>query len=283
MNLKEHMKDFNRRWNITYESSFEEEFKKFHTRLIDIIYIEYGTFPTTIDDVLREDDKEKICRAIGVSRQKGITPLFENSYQPENIYFLLELITRREISFGVRENFSGVIFNKKIFAAKIKEAIDLSDLDITVFLNEEYELTIYPAGEEKFDEELVNETLSFLDAESDARFKEALHFYKDNQYIESAEKLRKTLETFLQVKLSNNKGLKENIKTNSKNNNTLGTILKQANSDKQIRNIIRQVFGYLDQYFNENTKHNSEDLDEAEIEYLIYQTGVLLRYIEKVM
>ena len=36
MNIKEHKKDFNRRWNITSSDSPEEAFKEFKQRIINI-------------------------------------------------------------------------------------------------------------------------------------------------------------------------------------------------------------------------------------------------------
>jgi len=50
-----------------------------------------------------------------------------------------------------------------------------------------------------------------------------------------------------------------------------------------IRNIIFQIFKLLDRYFNENSKHQDGAINEAENEYLIYQTGLLLRYVDKVV
>lgn len=57
--------------------------------------------------------------------------------------------------------------------------------------------------------------------------------------------------------------------------------LKSDGRDPQVRNVIFQVFSYLDQYFNENSKHKDGDIDSAENEYLIYQIGLLMRYLDK--
>ena len=57
------------------------------------------------------------------------------------------------------------------------------------------------------------------------------------------------------------------------------TKLKSDKRDAQVRNIIGSIFNYLDQYFNENSKHNDGDIDDAENEFLIYQTGLLMRYL----
>lgn len=47
-----------------------------------------------------------------------------------------------------------------------------------------------------------------------------------------------------------------------------------------MRNIIFQNFNFIDKYFNENSKHNDGDLQNFDNEFVIYQTGLLMRYIE---
>jgi len=47
--------------------------------------------------------------------------------------------------------------------------------------------------------------------------------------------------------------------------------------------VIFQIFSYLDQYFNENSKHQDGDIDEIENEFLVYQTGLLMRCLNRVI
>ena len=49
------------------------------------------------------------------------------------------------------------------------------------------------------------------------------------------------------------------------------------------RNIIFGTFNYLDKYFNENSKHGDGNINEPENEFLIYQVGLFMRYIDKVI
>jgi hypothetical protein len=74
--------------------------------------------------------------------------------------------------------------------------------------------------------------------------------------------------------LQNSKGLNANI-------GELQLKLKADGRASEIRNIIFQIFNYLDSFYNEHSKHNDGDINEEENEYLIYQTGVLMRYIDK--
>jgi len=135
------------------------------------------------------------------------------------------------------------------------------------------EVILYPKGEKELDNELVNFPLSFLDKDSGAHFVQALKFFQSKNFIKSAESLRRSLEEFLKKKLNNTKGLDANITELQKK-------LKSDGRDAQVRNIIGSIFNYLDQYFNDNSKHNDGDINNTENEFLIYQTGLLMRYIE---
>lgn len=78
----------------------------------------------------------------------------------------------------------------------------------------------------------------------------------------------------MKFKLNNGKGLDASISELQKK-------LKEDKRDPQLRNIIFATLNYLDTYFNENSKHKDGDIDESENEYLIYQIGVLMRYVNK--
>lgn len=123
---------------------------------------------------------------------------------------------------------------------------------------------------------MVNLPLSFLNKESTDHFVQALQFYQTKKHVKSAESLRRSLEEFLRNKLQNFKGLSANIKE-------LQTKLKVDGRDAQVKNIIGSIFKYLDQYFNKNSKHNDGDIDDSENEFLIYQVGLLMRYLNNVM
>ncbi|MBC6415943.1 MAG: hypothetical protein GDA46_06090 [Bdellovibrionales bacterium] len=118
---------------------------------------------------------------------------------------------------------------------------------------------------------MVNKALSFLNKNSNKHFEEALKFYENKTTIKSAESLRRSLEEFLRHKLKNQKELQENIETLQKK--------IKNNSNVEVRNIIIQIFKYLDKYFNEQSKHNDDNIKDSENEFLIYQTGLLMRYI----
>jgi hypothetical protein len=273
VDLKKKIQEINKRWNITDDSSYKEEFKKFKTRVINIF--------SNIDDYITREGIARFCQILGVPEHwedpniLGIEPKYSrniiNALNKENdekkFYFLLEIIFI--LPFSNRGDCSN-------FLRKLKEAIELSNINLAITAKND-EIILYPRGEKELDEKLIDKVLSFLNTDSQKHFIEALRSYEKGtpqDAIKSAESLRRCLEEFLRLKLTNSKGLNANIIE-------LQVQLKKDGRDPIMRNIIFKTLSYLDSYFNENSKHKDGDIDEAENEFLIYQIGVLMRYINK--
>ena len=180
----------------------------------------------------------------------------------KEFYRKLEII----LSFDVKEEYAAI---KPLLIDEIKKVIKTSGLNVAMRQSKKG-VFFYPKGEKKLDDELVNKTLSFLDASSDQHFKEALRYYEDNKPVKSAESLRRCLEEFSRYKFGKDKVL-QNILQDLKKHNP-----------PEIQKIISTTFNYLDKYFNEYSKHRDGNIKEHENEFLIYQTGLLLRYINSV-
>ena len=282
MNTKEHNKDFNRRWNIpSSEVTPEEAFNKFKQRILNIfnsVKIRFGQslWLIGIDSIITDESALDFCQSYSISekldsscRKITIIDRLINENDEKEFYRLIERVVFLKIKKGwVRDREV-----KQFLIKKVKEAVEISDINVAV-KESNGGIMLYPKGEEKLDEELVNKSLSFLNKESNKHFEEALKLYQKKEPIKSAESLRRSLEEFLRYKLKNTAGLKNNISTLQKN-------LKN-NSASETRNIIVQVFNYLDKYFNEHSKHGDGNINEPENEFLIYQTGLLMRYINKV-
>ena len=269
MDIKKKIKDFNKRWKIQENINFEEEFFKFKIRVINILKY--------IDSCVTEKGISLFCNVLGIREiwksslygydeySSNIIDSLEKENNPVEFYRLLELIFCLPFKS---------LNTKETLANNLAEVIDFSDINLAISIKDGGEIILYPAGERELDQKLVDEVLTFLNEESQKHFIEALKYYKNRSYVKSAESLRRALEEFLRFKFKNKKGLKKNIEE-------MRVILKVNNRDPLIRNIIFQVFSYLDQYFNENSKHKDGDIDKPESEYLIYQTGTLMRFIEK--
>lgn len=161
---------------------------------------------------------------------------------------------------------------KSILINKVVKAVEMSDVNVAITQSENG-IVLYPKGEKILDEELVNKTLSFLPKDSNEHFEKSLKFYRNKDFKDSAERLRQSIEEFLRYKLENKESFEKNIKI-------LGEKLKNNETQNEIKNIIFKTFDYLSKCFNKHSKHGN-NIDELENEFLIYQTGLLLRYINK--
>lgn len=276
MNLKNRMENFNKRWNIEYNESPEVAFSKFKIRALNVLQ--------DVNSHLTEKSISDFCLFYGIQEvwesdhfgdrtwNNNVTLRLEYENNPIEFYKLLEIIFSLDIkgTIGHDRQYS---YSKEILLGKMIEAVNYSSVDVSVVVKSN-EILFYPKGEEILDQKLVNLPLSFLSKESGEHFVQALQFYQDKKHVKSAESLRRSLEEFLRFKMKNQKGLKANIDDLSKK-------LKNDRKDSQVKNIITQTFGILDQYFNENSKHNDGDIDDSENEFLIYQSGVLMGYINK--
>lgn len=270
------MEDFNKRWGIIEETDYEEEFKKFKTRVLTIF--------REIDNHVEEKVVEDFCNRLGVQVNwnydsfnyknygENIINILSTIKEEKKFYFVLELVLNLPIQtlMGYSQNEE---YSRNILVRNFFKILDYSKVNLKAIIEGE-NVVLYPAGDKTLDIELVDNTLNFLNKEAKKHFVEALKFYQDKKYIKSAEDLRRSMEEFLRNKLKNTKGLNANI-------TELQTKIKADGRDAQVRNIIQSTFGYLDQYFNENSKHNDGDIDDSENEFLIYQTGLLMRYIKR--
>ena len=276
MDFKEKMKNFNRRWNITTSDSPEEAFNKFKKRVL--------TAFQHVEDQLTSKSVTRFCQYYAIEEKWAniaSTRLSENIInhlkQQNTIPKLCEAI-ELILSLGFKDYQdyqTSIRYNYRSETIQaIKESIELSDVNIALKKQTNGGVILCPKGEEKLDEELVNKTLSFLNENSNKHFEDALKFYQNKNPIKSAESLRRTLEEFLRYKLKNNTGLKDNITNLQKK-------LKN-NGKSELRNVIFQTFNYLDKYFNEHSKHNDSNIKEPENDFLIYQIGLLMRYINQI-
>ena len=278
MDPKEQKKNFNKRWNITTSVSAEEAFRNFKQRILNVFrHIENrltGESITKFCQIYSIDEQWKYIESTRLS--ENIVNQIKKENDPIEIYRAIEIILSLTFKDYMDYESRRTVNDRSKTVRNIKEAIEMSDVNVTMTESSDGQITLYPKGEEKLDEKLVNKTFLFLNIKSNTHFEEALKFYKNNNPVKSAESLRRALEEFLRYKLKNDKGLKANI-------DFLQKTLEEKNIKKIIRNIIFQTFDCLDKYFNENSKHKDGNIDEVENEFLIYQTGLLLRYINSIV
>lgn len=277
MDLKERMKKFNQRWNITWNlKSHQDELKLFKTRVTNI-------FSDKIDECVSTKSKNLLCQYFGLSSDDSyvMNRYFKNLNDEIEVFKFLEALFSIEFHPARFSQIDGKFPTqekiKEFYFYKLVDAVSFSNLNLSISMTwKGWEVIIYPKWEELLDEILVNNVLGFLSWITNEHFQSALNFHLAKDWIKVWESIRRTLEEFLREKFSNKKGLKANI-------TELASFLKWANVPSQTKNIIGQTFSYLDDYFNDHTKHNDWNLDEYDAEFLIYQAWLLMRYISKVI
>jgi len=257
--------DFLQRWDIKSEIDPNVEFNKLKIRIKNAL-------GEVEDNIYGLNITREYCNVLGIEYKNDdmwcvYKSLFIGISDEKKFLYRLETLFSFDFIFSQE---------KTKLIELIKKAFGYSELNISV-LDRAGRIYFYPKGEKTLDLEMVEKSLSFFNESSNEHFINALTLYQQHSSqnrIKSAESLRRALEEFLKFKLKNNKGLKENI-------SELLKILKSDGRDPFVRNIVGQTFTLLDNYFNENSKHNDGDINESENEFLIYQTGLLCRYINK--
>lgn len=133
---------------------------------------------------------------------------------------------------------------------------------------------IFPKGAKELDDALVSEPLFWLKAYPVAcrTYTTALKQYADGIYIRDvADNLRKALETFLQEFLGNAKNLESN-------KNEICKYLGQQGVDSGISGLFQPLINAYKNINDRIAKHN-DHVDEKLLEFLLYQTGVLIRMV----
>lgn len=133
---------------------------------------------------------------------------------------------------------------------------------------------IIPKGAKEFDQALVVDVLEWLKQFPTAQkpYIAALRqYYDNNEPRDIADNLRKSLEGFLQDYLTNKKNFDNNI-------NEIGLSLKDAGVNEEIRNMVTTLSRYYNNLNNKTAKHHDK-VEKTDVEFLLYQTGVFMRYL----
>lgn len=257
------MDEFNKRWNIDVSP---EEGQRQLTNRLKIIFPNIRVY---------RDEDETIAFILGrpVGRVASTNQYDGSTYVRcadliDSASSAADLARVIEVLLAVIPDFS----NRGEAAA---ELINDSEQGIAMKLVKKQWLT-FPAGEKMLDEEAVNRPLSFLEGDPLDEYTKALMHYSKGKWEESAEKTRRALEEFLRQKTGTRKGLDQLI-------TLVATRLKASGEiPEHLRNTINNILRALDKNYNESSKHHSKTYGETEVEFLIYQTGLLMRLLSKI-
>lgn len=163
---------------------------------------------------------------------------------------------------------------------KQKELLDLLDEAFNesrlryAILQDDNEFYVFPKGAKELDNALISEPLEWLKDYPNTRktYIIALRQYSEGIYIrDMADNLRKALETFLQEFLSN----KKNLETNK---NEICRYLGSQGIDAGVTGLFQPLINAYKNINDRIVKHN-DAIDEKLLEFLLYQTGVLIRMV----
>ena len=163
--------------------------------------------------------------------------------------------------------------HRKMLIEVLGEFLDDVNIPFEILWDEEGGF-VFPKGAKEFDDALVSEPLEWLKEYPQAHktYCIALKQYSDGIYIRDvADNLRKTLETFLQEFLGNSK----NLETNK---NDICKYLGEQGVDAGILGLYQPLINAYKNINDRIAKHN-DAVDQKLLEFLLYQTGVLIRMV----
>ena len=281
---KNQIQNFYKRWNIEYDQ--EKRISDFKNRVLYTI----DNFVVPFFDKINDDGwLLRYFKSIGIYVSRDIFKSYD--YNKDNGYrFIFNEHLNHKINNGKIEEiifYFQMLFNfmpdiknynqnksfKEILYLELKENIDLSLLDIEIKKIKD-KFIIYPAGVKLLDKSVVDDVIAYLDSYPGAQkhFISALQKHQEHKYERNLiDDLRFSLELLLRNILNNRKSLEKQI-------NTLGEYLKNKNISVEINNMFMYLINCYKDYQNEHAKHGDK-INEAEIEFMIYLTGTIMRFL----
>ena len=164
---------------------------------------------------------------------------------------------------------------KELIIGFIIKSLEELNISFEIFSDEDGYF-IFPKGIKEFDDKLVSEVLDWLKdfPLTEKAWIKALRQYSDGEpqdASDTADKLRKALETIMKEFFKNEKSLENN-------KSTCGGYLKCQGVSKDLCNNFETLLQSYSLFMNENAKHNDKT-QPVILEYLLYQTGNIIRLL----
>jgi len=261
--------------NLGVSVTNEEREVKFCANIFDVL-------SAYDNDALSVGTAISICRRIGITiASLGVSLkypiragdflrdiLFQKNYRNERIPLeIKELLTCLSIIL-TEEHF----IENNTLKVWVEEALEAWKLPYVLC-----DGIIIPKGVKEFDKALVCDVAMWLKKypATQKPYLNALQQYYDNaEPRDIADNLRKSLEAFLQEFLGNKKNLDKNI-------SVVGTYLKENGINEEVRKMFTTLISHYKSLNDKTAKHH-DDTDKNSVEFLLYQTGVFMRYLLKI-
>lgn len=263
--------DYRERLGIGFAD--QDKASYFMVKIFNILDADSTTLRTQID----ENEYFIFCNMTGTPMQHGslygdglklITDVLHRNSKtlPQFLAYYIAFIncqTDNKYKKLTRENYKNIACNM------LDEAHIPFDL-----LEDKDGYFVFPKGAKELDDALVSQPLEWLRDYPSAHktFVTALKQYSDGIYIRDvADNLRKALEAFLQEFLGNEK----NLETNK---NEICKYLGSQGVDAGISGLFQPLLNAYKNINDRIAKHN-DAVDKKLLEFLPYQTGVLIRMV----
>ena len=254
----------------------DQKFKTLFVRVFNIL----RSFEDTVYGSLDVHSYIEFCNTTGIELDPR---LINDNYDFERFHFCLEALYRHDSTLSVFLAYyvafmnsvpkSGLKVNRENYKNILVKALD--DVHLSFDLLEENEqFFIFPKGAPELDDALVSEPLDWLSDYPQAHktFIIALKQYSEGVYIRDvADNLRKALEAFLQEFLENDKNLENN-------KNEICRYLGSQGVDAGISGLFQPLINAYKNINDRIVKHN-DAVDAKLLEFLLYQTGLLIRMV----
>lgn len=273
--FKDKLTGFYKRWNI--ELSDDEKWQEFKNRILNTYEKNLGYIFLSKSEI-----EDEFYNILGIHRTKtsgymSFDNIFDKTIADSATYqFFKSQSNVKKILLGI-EAISWMKSipntNKKKFISDVENSIKISSVPLQIKLNKD-EIIFYPLGAKLLDDKLINDNLDWLQEypKSYELFKKSLNEIDvEGKERNVVDNLRLSLELLLKQKFKNEKSL-ENQK------GSLGSFLKENNISNEISNLFMTVTDYYSKFQNNNAKH-SDNVNRNEIEFILYLTGTIMRFL----
>lgn len=258
--------------------SDELKFRYFKTKLFNILY---GVRSDTYSGCLDFEEYFCFCNLTGTELDHRFTADYNSAKRLSHCINVLEKHTSYLTEFlpycmafinSVKTEKYGN-WKRENFVNVVTDMMEESHIPYEL-IEENGEYFVFPKGAPEFDVALVSEPLEWLKAYPVAHrtYVTALKQYADGIYVRDvADNLRKALEAFLQEFLGNSK----NLETNK---NEICKYLGEQSVDAGITGLFQPLINAYKNINDRIAKHN-DAVDKKLLEFILYQTGVLIRLV----
>lgn len=230
-----------------------------------------------------EQDEMNFCNEIGCASLCNSDSVFnmldlDTPVGLKRSWLYLEKHTDDALDFlahmiALINTYGGKKGDRDIILNTVKRALDESHISYDIF-QEGKKYFIFPKGAKELDDALVSEPLEWLKDYPNAQktYIIALKQYSEGIYIRDvADNLRKALEAFLQEFLGNSK----NLETNK---NEICKYFGEQGVDAGVSGLFQPLINAYKNINDRIAKHN-DAVDKKLLEFVLYQTGVLIRMV----